>query len=94
MILKSRDKSNPNYFILYEDYGIMDKENLEGQEYHLEPLFTDYFHHCIKVLSVGLDQDEIGSILLVTFNMAFTLILTDILSSTGTLVLLDLPPSV
>ena len=71
----------------------MDTENLEGQEYYLEPLLKDYLNHCVQVLSVDIEQDEIGSILLVTFNMAFTLILADVLSLTITLILPDLPPS-
>ena len=55
----SEDKSNPNYFIWYEDCGTMDKENLEGQEYYLKPLLDDYLNHCVQVLSLDLDQDEI-----------------------------------
>ena len=55
----SEDKNNPNYFIWYEDCGTMDEENLEGQEYYLEPLLNDYLNHCVQVLSLDLDQDQI-----------------------------------
>ena len=55
----SEDKSNPNYFIWYEDCGTMDEENLELQEYYLEPLLDNYLNHCVQVLSLDLDQDEI-----------------------------------
>ena len=55
----SEDKNNPNYFIWYEDCGTMDEENLEEQEYYLEPLLNDYLNHCVQVLSLDLDQDQI-----------------------------------
>ena len=55
----SEDKSNPNYFIWYEDCGTMDEENLEGQEYYLEPLLNDYINNCVQVLSLDLDHNEI-----------------------------------
>lgn len=32
------DKINPNYFIFFQDYAVMVKENLEAQEYSFEPL--------------------------------------------------------
>ena len=67
--------------------------NLEGQEYYLQPHLNDYLNPCVQALSVDIEQDEIGSILLVTFNIAFTLILADVLSLTITLILPDLPPS-
>ena len=40
--ITSEDKSNPNYFIWYEDCGTIDEENLEGQKYYLEPLLNSY----------------------------------------------------
>ena len=57
--ITSEDKSNPNYFIWYEDCGTMDEENLEGQEYYLEPLLNDYLNNCVQVLSLDLDHNEI-----------------------------------
>ena len=55
----SEDKNKPNYFIWYENCGTMDEENLEGQEYYLEPRLNHYLNHCLQVLSLDLDQDQI-----------------------------------
>ena len=55
----SDDKNNPNYLIWYEDCGTMNEENMEGQEYYLEPLLNDYLNHCVKMLSLDLDHHEI-----------------------------------
>ena len=55
----SEDKKNRNYLIWYEDCGTMNEENMEGQEYHLEPLLNDVLNHFVQVLSLDLDHDEI-----------------------------------
>ena len=55
----SQDKSNPKYLMWCHDCGTMDKENLEGYSYYLEPLPNDYLNHCVQVLLVDLDKDEI-----------------------------------
>ena len=36
----------------------MNEENMEGQEYFLEPLLNDLLNHCVQVLSLVLDHDE------------------------------------
>ena len=55
----SEDKNNSNYLIWYEDCNTMNEENVEGQEYYLEPLLNDYWNHCVQVLSLETDHDEI-----------------------------------
>ena len=55
----SEDKNNPNYLIWYEDCNTMNEENVEGQEYYLEPLLNDYLNPCVQVLSLETDHDEI-----------------------------------
>ena len=54
----SEDKNNPNYLIWYEDCCTMNEENMEGQEYFLEPLLNDLLNDCVQVLSLVLDHDE------------------------------------
>ena len=37
----------------------MDDKNLEGEKYYLEPILNKYLNHCVQVLSLDLDQEEL-----------------------------------
>ena len=37
----------------------MDDKNLEGEKYYLEPILNNYLNHCVQVLSLDLDQEEL-----------------------------------
>ena len=55
--IESKDKENPNFFILYKESAddIVDLANVNDDDYFLEPLINDYLNGWVKIVSVDTD---------------------------------------